>query len=114
MADQYVSIVPLSALIKVYRSEEDYLLKKQYKSIIGMTYSSESEVTLAGARGKMSIDTIVSVAEALIKEGVTTVYLDRADDHVFPFGEVVSKKEGLTRYKIDLANGLDATRHHKV
>ena len=113
MSENYAHLVPLSSVVKIYKSKEDFLRKAPYQAVVSVTYSAEDTVTLLAAKGAMSDATIMAVAEELMATGVTKVYLDRAPGHVFPFGKLIGEKDGLSRYEIDLSSGLMASREHR-
>lgn len=110
MPEHYAHLVPLASLLRVYKSEEDFLRKAAYQSVVGVAHSAEDSVTLTGAKGVMSKDSIVAIESALLKAGVSTADLDRLDGHTFPYGEVLYEKEGLIRYRWYLGSGFRSAR----
>jgi hypothetical protein len=110
MPEHYAHLVPLSSVLKVYRSKDDYLQKAQYQSVVSVTYNADDSVTLSAANGTMVKDSIDAIESSLIRAGVNVAELDRADGHTFPYGDVLYEKDGLVRYRWILGSGFKPAR----
>jgi len=110
MSEQYAHLVPLASLLRIYKTKDDFLRKAPFQSVVSVVHSSPDAVVLTGAKGGMSSGTIEAIADRLIENGVSTVDLDRVDGHVFPYGSVLYRKDGIARYRLDLSSGLRSAR----
>lgn len=110
MAEYFVHSSPLVELLRVYATESGFSDKDAYLSVLNRVNISKNEVVLTGAKGDFARASVDAVGRELLADGVDTAYVDRAEGHTFPYGEMLYSQDGVTRYKWDLKSGFKPAR----
>jgi hypothetical protein len=98
----FCELVPVVGDLKIYDTPDGYDKREPFMVVIGVTYTSDTEVILRSAEGQMSRRMILAVATKLISEGIRTVCIHRKKGRKMPFGVLVKRCEKEDVFEVDL------------